>query len=163
MVLTPHILIGAAIGARIRHPLLIIGLGLLSHLILDKLPHWDYHNKGISGFRRDKNFKNLVIDLIKAGIDGLIGVMLVVFLLYRNRMVFQTDKLIFIMLGVVSATLPDFFLFLVHLFFPTKTAEKILAFHSNFLHCKKEGYQITFLNLATGIFIILLSIFLLSV
>ncbi len=160
MVLTPHILIGAAIGAKIRNPFLISALGILSHLILDKIPHWDYHNKGISDFHESKNAKNLIIDLIKIGCDGLIGISLSFLFLYQSGVIFQAEKLIDVGLGIIMATLPDFFLGAAILFFPQKLGEKFITIHSKFLHCKKEGYRFTFLNLATGFFVIILSVIL---
>ncbi|MFA5386381.1 MAG: hypothetical protein WC297_01840 [Candidatus Paceibacterota bacterium] len=42
MILTPHILVGAAIGLKIKNPWLGFLAGLISHLILDAIPHREY-------------------------------------------------------------------------------------------------------------------------
>lgn len=43
MLETPHAVVGAAIAARIPNPLISIPLALASHLILDRIPHWNPH------------------------------------------------------------------------------------------------------------------------
>ena len=40
MLVTPHALMGAAIGLRLKHPLRIIPVAVASHFLLDTVPHW---------------------------------------------------------------------------------------------------------------------------
>lgn len=40
MFVTTHVLAGAVIGARIRRPVIAYGLGVLSHFVMDAVPHW---------------------------------------------------------------------------------------------------------------------------
>jgi hypothetical protein len=40
MFVTTHVLAGAVIGARTRSPAAAYGLGVLSHFLLDAVPHW---------------------------------------------------------------------------------------------------------------------------
>ncbi len=40
MLLTPHAMVGAAIGVRLKHPLKVIPVAILSHFLLDTIPHW---------------------------------------------------------------------------------------------------------------------------
>ena len=40
MFVTTHVLVGAVIGARIRTPAIAYGVGVLSHFVLDAVPHW---------------------------------------------------------------------------------------------------------------------------
>jgi hypothetical protein len=40
MLITPHAVAGAAIGVRLKHPLLVIPAAVLSHFLLDTVPHW---------------------------------------------------------------------------------------------------------------------------
>ncbi len=40
MLITPHALMGAAIGLRLKHPLRIIPVAIASHFLLDTIPHW---------------------------------------------------------------------------------------------------------------------------
>ena len=38
--MTTHVLVGAVVGARTRNPATAYGLGVLSHFVLDAVPHW---------------------------------------------------------------------------------------------------------------------------
>jgi hypothetical protein len=40
---TPHVVVGAAIAAKVVNPTLAIPLSLMSHFVLDKIPHWNPH------------------------------------------------------------------------------------------------------------------------
>lgn len=40
MLITPHVVLGAAIGSKIDNPYLIAPIALGSHFLLDKIPHW---------------------------------------------------------------------------------------------------------------------------
>ena len=161
MILTPHILVGAAIGAKIHNLGLIIILGIFSHLILDKLPHWDYINSGIKDFRKSKNFEALFKDLFKIATDGIIGLLIVFLITWQTH---QLTNLFFIMLAIFVAVLPDILLGLVHLFAPRNFAEKYVKFHLRFLHFlkdkEKEG-KITFFNISTEILVIVIAIIIL--
>lgn len=41
MDLTPHLVVGAAIGARVRRPALALPAAFASHFVLDTVPHFD--------------------------------------------------------------------------------------------------------------------------
>lgn len=43
MLLTPHILVGAAIGSQFNNLLISAPLAAISHVVLDSIPHWDPH------------------------------------------------------------------------------------------------------------------------
>ena len=43
MLETPHVVVGAAIAAKVGNPALALPLSLASHFILDKVPHWNPH------------------------------------------------------------------------------------------------------------------------
>ncbi len=43
MLETPHVILGAAIAAKIPNPFISIPLSLMSHFVLDKVPHWNPH------------------------------------------------------------------------------------------------------------------------
>lgn len=69
MTATVHALVGAAIATKIGNPALALPLCLLSHFILDKIPHWDpLTNKTTKSFPR-------ILKEISA--DYLIGYVLV--------------------------------------------------------------------------------------
>lgn len=42
MLLTPHILVGAAVASKFSNPLLGLLFAFLSHFLLDRIPHWEY-------------------------------------------------------------------------------------------------------------------------
>ncbi|OGZ32888.1 MAG: hypothetical protein A2V69_00745 [Candidatus Portnoybacteria bacterium RBG_13_40_8] len=163
MVLIPHILAGAVIGAKTHNLGLIIILGLITHLILDKLPHWDYINHGIRNFSKTKDFKALFCDLFKILIDGLIGFLIVLLTLWFSSNVFMLKDLIFILLGIFFAILPDIFLF-SFVIIGGNFSEKYINLHHQFFHTyknkEKEG-KITFFGLITQILVIIISIIIL--
>lgn len=84
-----HTAVGGALGSRIRRPLwIVMTFALLSHLILDFIPHWDYPiGPG---------------QLINPIIDILLGVTLSV-LLIRG-----TKARLACVLGIAFSALPDF-------------------------------------------------------
>ena len=44
MIITPHLLLGAAIGSKFKQWPVIVVVSIISHFILDRIPHWDYIN-----------------------------------------------------------------------------------------------------------------------
>lgn len=42
MLLSPHTMVGLAIGATIQNPLIAIPLSFVSHFVGDLVPHWDF-------------------------------------------------------------------------------------------------------------------------
>lgn len=48
MLVTNHVLAGAAIGALTKRPAVALGLGVVSHVAMDVIPHWGLpHGKGM--------------------------------------------------------------------------------------------------------------------
>lgn len=43
MLETPHVAVGAAIAMKVGNPYLALPLALISHLVLDRVPHWNPH------------------------------------------------------------------------------------------------------------------------
>lgn len=110
MILSVHMLAGAAVGSQIHNYWLVSIVSLVLHFILDKLPHWEYH----AGFRSE-HFQQLpkrkaLIFAVKVFLDFAIGIFLVVFF-WQNSPNFSS-----IALGSFFCVLPDGFLFL-HMFF----------------------------------------------
>jgi len=52
MLLTFHSLAGAAIASQVPNPLISWPLALVSHFVLDCLPHWDFFTGGIKTTRK---------------------------------------------------------------------------------------------------------------
>ena len=161
MILTPHILVGAVIGAKTQNLGLIVVLGLIIHFIMDWIPHWDYINSGIKDFSKTKNFKALFLDFIKIAIDGLLG-LLIVFLVLGQEKVLNPKYFLFILAGIIISLLPDISLGSAW-YFGGESAEKYTNLHYKFLHYnkkEKEG-KITFWGIMTQILIIIVCVFLL--
>ena len=70
---TPHTLVGAAIASKIPNPYIALPLALISHLVLEKVPHWNPHlntEKSKFGKVTPRSFKIIVIDASIALISG---------------------------------------------------------------------------------------------
>lgn len=160
MILIPHILAGAMIGAKTQNLGLIVVLGLIIHFIMDWIPHWDYFCRGIKDFSTTRNFKALFFDFFKIAIEGLIG-LLIVFLILWQKNLLNIHYLPFILFGIFVSVLPDISLVFSLVFLPEKISKKYFAFHEKYLHFRhkeKEG-KITFLGLATEIIITMVALF----
>lgn len=142
MILAAHIIAAAAATKPVfQNPGLVFLFAVLSHYLLDIIPHWDY---SLNAVKKDKNNtlinaeiipdKKLIRnDLLKNFIDFLLG-MAIIFLLIRPSL---NVKDITSMLALISgAVLPDFItgLNLVWKKFPTMELTK---FH-HFIHTKNR-------------------------
>ena len=162
MIITPHLLIGAAIGAKIKYLGWIIVLGLLSHFILDKIPHWDYGNRAFQKFKKNKSYKILFIFFLQLMIDGLIGLVIVLFIVWQKNIV-EPKHLLFILIGILASLLPDILLGTSWLFHNKfKKFSKIwINFHEKILHCPKHILKLTLLGLGTEILVSIIAILIL--
>ena len=161
MIITPHLILGAAIGAKIKHLGWIIVLGILSHVILDKIPHWDYGQK-IEKLPRNKTYKKILfITLFKMVIDGLIGLIIVLFVIWQKNMI-KVEYLIFILVGILASLLPDFLLGAAKLsYHKFKFSKSYANFHHKYLHHPKHIRKLTLLGLGTQILVSLIAILIL--
>lgn len=66
MTLTAHAVVGTVIAAKIGNPALAIPIAVLSHAILDMVPHWDAATN-----RKDKSRRRLFVDSF---VDGLTAI-----------------------------------------------------------------------------------------
>ncbi|OIO47335.1 MAG: hypothetical protein AUJ32_03295 [Parcubacteria group bacterium CG1_02_40_82] len=103
MLLTPHILLGAAIGSKISSPSLVFALSFASHYFLDALPHYEYD---ISGLKKKKAEKKLLFEFLKLTADFCFGAGLALLLVWNSP--FRTGAI----LGMLSSLVPDALLFL---------------------------------------------------
>ena len=153
MILAPHMLIGAAIGAKVKNIGWIIVLGIISHIILDKIPHWDYGNKEIKRFNESKSYKTLFTFFLKLLIDGLIGLIIVITIILLKNMI-KTEHLIFIFLGIFISLLPDVILGIAKLSYQKfKFSKSYADFHDKFFHNPKHIRKPTAIGLGTQILI----------
>ena len=131
MILTCHLLAGAAIAAGIPNFALGLLLAFLSHYFLDLIPHREYSVGNIF----EKRWRKSRFDFLKAFLDFSLGVLLI-FILSKN--------FIPALLGGLSALLPDGLVLLYLIFeetgpqpFPTSEQESRL-----FFSIKKRGFNL---------------------
>jgi len=127
MILTTHLLSGAALGANIKNPWLVVILSLILHFILDTLPHGDYLNQKSSW----RDFRKVIIDLALG-----LGIVFII-ILSRNP---APQTILNIAIGIFFSLLPDGTTFL-YFFMKMKFIKPLKTFHEN-LH----SYKTTLLN-----------------
>lgn len=155
MIFSPHIVVGAAIGAKTQNLGLIVILGLLTHFIMDRLPHWDYSWSGIKNFKKSKNLKALLSDFLKMAVDCTLGLLIVFLILwYKNFLNF--NYLPFILVGIFVSILPDAIIGLA-CFLPGKFPRKYIDFNQKFFHCPKHIKKPTLVGLGTEILVIIIA------
>jgi hypothetical protein len=76
MTATAHALIGGAIAASISNPSIALPLAIISHPLLDMIPHWDLG----TGWRS----KNKVTLFVESVLDLIIGIVLAYFIFGRS-------------------------------------------------------------------------------
>jgi len=96
MILTPHILAGAAVATQTSNPVLIILVATSLHHVLDASPHWDYD---IKSSRKSAAIK-VTIDILLA---------LAILLFFIRDLSLQQQVLI--LMGGFFGVLPDGLLF----------------------------------------------------
>jgi hypothetical protein len=115
MVFTPHIITGGAISVLAKaNPATSFVFGLLSHYMLDVLPHWDYpllsSTKSSSENALDGTInvrgKAFAIDLVKVSIDFLIGLSITIYF-FRDFYSVATLFTSPVLWGSFGAVLPD--------------------------------------------------------
>jgi len=160
MIFTPHIIVGATIGAKTQNLGLIILLALLFHIIMDKIPHWDYTAiKYVNKFKKTKKIKHLFPIILKSLIDVVSGLLIAFLILWNTDLL---SILPFVLLGIFFSVLLDIINTIAYLL-PYKGFAKIsIDFHEKFHDKKIKEGEITFLSLATQIIVILICVFLLN-
>ena len=97
MLATPHILIGAAIGKAVPENFwAVVVLGILSHYLVDALPHFD---QAVEGKPKIKQY-------IIAALDIVVGVLALYLIL--NSKASNLNLATPIILGAAAALFPDF-------------------------------------------------------
>lgn len=88
MVLTPHLLVGAAIASKVESAPLAIFISFLSHFFLDVLPHKDYCIDKI----KEKKWRESLPVFLGIAADMSLG-LLIIFLLSENTLVIYAAAL----------------------------------------------------------------------
>lgn len=93
MLTTPHAITGAAIGALLPSPLLVVPLAIGSHFVLDSIPHWQ---ETLAPYTPTKK------TYIRVPIDIALAIALVWFSVH-----WQPNHVSTIWLGAIMANVPD--------------------------------------------------------
>ncbi|MGH9024467.1 MAG: hypothetical protein ACRDV9_15470 [Acidimicrobiia bacterium] len=94
MLITNHVLAGAAVGALFRRPAVAMGAGMISHLLMDSMPHW--------GLPRSEAPDRHQRFLRVARPDGLAGLAIMTTLAVASGGRRRT-----VVAGMIGAVLPD--------------------------------------------------------
>ncbi len=100
MILVTHSIVGGALSVVQKSVPAAFFVGLLSHYLMDMIPHYDYE-AGVDGSGDPKKLKPF---LIKIAFDGLLGVLVPLMLFYPDNW-FEFFKLF---AGIAGGVLPDF-------------------------------------------------------
>lgn len=84
MILTCHLLAGAAIASKISNPAWALPLAFLNHYFLDALPHKDYSIANI----HQKQWNKAFFDFLKVFIDVFSGFLLISLFADNNMIIF---------------------------------------------------------------------------
>jgi hypothetical protein len=141
MILSTHAIVGAAIASFVpAHPAAAFVLGFASHFALDAIPHWDYPIRSASvnpKIGAPVSFdRALLRDALVIGSDGLVGVLLALFLFASSLSLWS------ILLGAVGAMLPDP-LHTIDAHFPHEPLRTLQRFH-RWIHTDKRMENISF-------------------
>jgi len=134
MILSPHMLVGAAIGFKVNSYGAILVIATLLHFLFDRLPHSEYLKK--LNFN-NISIRNLFILFLFAFIDILAGILLI--------WIFLKDSIYSycVLLGMMISILPDGVVFL-HVFarrifnLENPILKKFYLLH-NYIHISNEN------------------------
>ena len=118
MILATHAVGGAVTALLLRRwPVFSIVAALLSHFVLDAIPHWHYPLRSL---HRDKNWaiasritfnRGFLRDLLVTGLDCGLGVAISL----DAALTFQPDHVGLALLGASAGVLPDFLQLIYHI------------------------------------------------
>lgn len=143
MILTTHMLAGAALGANVQNPYAVAGLAVILHFVLDLLPHGDYLNKN----SRLREFWKVAIDL-------LVGIALIApFLFIPGK---SSGSSLNILIGVFFSLFPDGTTFL-YIWMKVKFLRPLKDFHAR-LHYYPDSSPRRQFRFKNNLFDILISL-----
>lgn len=145
MILTPHILIGALVGAQSANPIAALVFGIVSHYLLDQIPHWEYD---VEKIEQKASGLKIVKPWLKIALDVLFPVFVIGWLAPNEQI------LLISWAGAIGGALPDFLQFLRWRI----PSSKILLWHKTF---HDNNHTKTELGLSDGLvsYIIILVLF----
>jgi len=128
MILTSHLLAGAAIGSRVHDWWAVAALSMASHYLLDAIPHSQYK---VRFLKSKSSRKEVIIDLFKIAVDFASGFFFVAFIGIKSL------NFPYMMFGMAMAVLPDFLQFLYY-FQKNKLLEIFTQVHDYFAFEKNQ-------------------------
>lgn len=146
MILTAHLLTGAAIATKIHNPIMGLFFAFLSHYILDFIPHCEY----IPSLKKSSKISPTV--LFKIGIDFLIGVFILL-LLCQNKFL--------ALIGGFLAILPDFdnLFFIFPWLLKNRFLKTDVYFHLEKIHFFENKKIPLFARILSQVLVILIAIY----
>jgi hypothetical protein len=160
MTLTTHAITGAALATMVpNYPALGFIIGFASHYFLDALPHWSYSLKSMRKDERNSLNNNMIInkdslvDFLKIGIDGILGLIFSFILIG----VFNHVSVSVILMGAIGGMFPDALQF----FYWKWKHEPLVTLQRmhNWAHTKIRIDDKPILGVLSQIFIILIVVF----
>jgi hypothetical protein len=148
MILTPHMLLGAAIASKIGYAPLAIILAFLSHYLLDIVPHIEYPIKNI----QNKWWAKSLPDFLRVALDFSAGILIIYFFSGWQIIIFA---------GALFSVLPDAFNLLNYVF-----PNNFLKNHSNFhekIHFLKNKKISVFWRIASQVLVAVVSVAILKI
>ena len=102
MLLTPHTLVGIAIGASLQNPVLAAGLSFGMHFLGDMVPHWDFYSN-TSKEQKLRGWRPLAVmaDLVVGVAIGLSATLYALWVLNNPNLALS------IFVAGVASVLPD--------------------------------------------------------
>jgi len=124
MIWTAHLLTGALVASKIANPFLGIGASVLSHFVLDTIPHQEYNIDRI----RTKNWRKALPDILKIAVDFSVGMGLILYFTKFN---------LFLAMAGLAALIPDGLWFLYSFIWPkNRFLAETHNLHENKIHRK---------------------------
>jgi len=120
MILLPHLLVGAAIGAKVHNFAAVFILNIVLHFVADTLPHWEYFSGEITDIKLKKQWLTF---LSRVALDFGLGLIVIFYFFW------QSPAWPYVAVGALSAVLPDFLVFVYRLFPKTEILKKYYNFH----------------------------------
>lgn len=158
MILTSHAIIGvAAASAFPSHPILAFSVALISHYVMDAIPHWEYD---LLSSKKDRNNplnnditigKDFISDLMKVSFDMFLGIALSLFVFYFLGLNFYS--LLILIAGIIGGIAPDFLQF-AYFRFRREPFKFLYLFHYR-IHSRNESLEKHFI---IGIFLQILTV-----
>lgn len=154
MILTPHILLGAAIASKIPNIWGLI-LAFLSHFVLDAVPHWEYSIKGVQRTKKNQFLR----DALKVELDFCLGVIIFTFIAVDLSPI----RVVYGLLGIAAAAFPDGLMFFYYIS-GRKYLRKFTEFHY-WIHPKRHkikqklSFLTIFSQILVGIIAVLIFLF----